>query len=117
MATKAFLKELRRKHGLGEFSKKGKSRAPSQRKARKGGGSMGKKRRSSSRGGFGSFGGMGMLKNVAIGVGVGSLMGGLIGVGGAYVLGGIPAAAGAYFAPQIRSTLSGINGGSNGGGF
>jgi len=81
------------------------------------GGSMGKKRRISSRGGFGSFGGMGMLKNVAIGVGVGSLMGGLIGVGGAYVLGGIPAAAGAYFAPQIRSTLSGITGGTNGGGF
>lgn len=70
------------------------------------------RRRSSRRGGLG-LGGAGMLKNVAVGIGVGSLMGGLLGVGGAYLLGGIPAAAGAYFAPQIRSTIGGIAGGTS----
>ena len=63
-------------------------------------------------------GGFGSVKSVAgkvvTGLGAGSLLGGLLGVGAAFLLAGPVGAAGAYFAPQIKQTLGGFMGGSNG---
>ena len=83
---------------------------------RRGGGGVGKKYRRKS--GFGGMGGMkSIAKNVFTGAGVGYVTGSpLIGAIGGLIFGGVPGALGGYFAPTIKATLSGVAGGSTGGG-